>query len=46
MADTMNNNVQGSFTLLKSAAEGLGIAIYDRFKGNIQRDKRRDMFNQ
>lgn len=31
MADTMNNNLKGSFTLLGSAAEGLGIAFYDKF---------------
>ena len=36
MADTMNNNVQGSFTLLKSAAEGLAISIYDKFKGPLK----------
>ena len=36
MADTMNNNVQGSFTLLKSAAEGLAISVYDRFKGPLK----------
>ena len=30
MADTMQDNLQGSVTEFKSAAEGLGIAIYDR----------------
>lgn len=29
MADTMQNNLQGQITILKSAAEGLGIEIYD-----------------
>ncbi len=31
MADTMQDNVAGKATVLKSALEGLGIAIYDRF---------------
>ena len=30
MAETMQDNLQGSVTEFKSAAEGLGIAIYDR----------------
>lgn len=29
MADTMNNNLQGQITILKSALEGLGIEIYE-----------------
>ncbi|CAM2828140.1 phage tail tape measure protein [Hathewaya histolytica] len=29
MADTMNDNVKGQLTLLKSAAEGLGIELYE-----------------
>lgn len=33
MADTMNNNMQGATTIMKSNMESLGIAIYDKFKG-------------
>lgn len=33
MADTMNNNLKGQLTLLKSAAEGVGITFYDAIKG-------------
>lgn len=33
MADTMNNNLSGQLTLLKSAAEGIGITFYDSIKG-------------
>lgn len=33
MADTMNNNLAGQLTLLKSAAEGIGITFYDAIKG-------------
>ena len=33
MADTMNNNLSGQLTLLKSAAEGVGITFYDSIKG-------------
>lgn len=29
MADTMNDNVQGAFTIMKSAAEGFGITVYE-----------------
>lgn len=29
MAETMQDNVSGQFTILKSAAEGLGIAVYE-----------------
>lgn len=32
MADTMNNNLQGKITLLKSAVEGVGITFYDSIK--------------
>ena len=31
MADTMNKNLKGQLTLLGSAAEGAGIAMYDKF---------------
>lgn len=31
MADTMNKNLKGQLTLLGSAAEGAGIALYDKF---------------
>lgn len=33
MADTMQDNLEGSVTKLESAAEGLGIAVYDGFSG-------------
>jgi len=33
MADTMNDNLQGATTILKSNIESLGVAIYDKFKG-------------
>lgn len=33
MADTMNNNLKGSLTLLGSALEGAGIAFYEKFSG-------------
>lgn len=29
MADTMNDNLQGAFTIMKSAAEGFGITVYE-----------------
>ena len=32
MADTMNNNLQGKITFLKSAVEGVGITFYDSIK--------------
>ena len=35
-AKTMQDNVQGAFTALKSASEGAGIAIYDTFKGKLK----------
>ena len=31
-ADTMNNNLQGRLTILKSAVEGVGITFYDSIK--------------
>lgn len=31
MANTMQNNVSGAVTVMKSAMEGLGIAVYDKF---------------
>lgn len=36
MADTMNNNLSGAVTILKSACEGLGISIYETFSGSAQ----------
>ncbi len=33
MADTMNNNLKGAVTILKSNMESLGVTIYDKFKG-------------
>ncbi len=35
MAETMQNNVAGKATILKSAIEGLGIAIYEKFSRAI-----------
>lgn len=35
-AKTMQDNVQGAFTALKSAAEGAGIAVYDTFKDRLK----------
>lgn len=32
MADTMANNLQGKLTLLKSSAEGFGLALYDKIQ--------------
>lgn len=32
MADTMNSNLKGAFTEMQSALEGMGIAIFDKFK--------------
>ena len=32
MADTMNNNLQGSVTILQSALEGLGISVYEQME--------------
>lgn len=35
MADTMANNLQGEFTLLKSSAEGFGIALYEHLQSPL-----------
>ena len=35
MANTMTDNLQGSMTKFGSAAEGLGIAVYDAIKGPL-----------
>ncbi len=35
MAETMQQNVAGKATILKSALEGLGIAIYEKFSGRL-----------
>lgn len=37
MADTMNDNVEGAFTLLKSNLEGVGIKIYDKIKEPLKK---------
>ena len=37
MADTMNNNLQGKVTILKSALEGLGIAAYEVFDDDMKK---------
>lgn len=36
MADTMNNNLTGKVTILKSALEGLGISAYEVFDENLK----------
>jgi len=36
MAATMNDNLQGKITILKSGLEGLGIAAYEKFKTPLQ----------
>jgi len=36
MADTMNNNLTGKITILKSALEGLGISAYEVFDENLK----------
>lgn len=36
MADTMNNNLTGKITILKSALEGLGISAYEVFGENLK----------
>lgn len=36
MADTMNNNLKGKVTILKSALEGLGIAAYEVFDDDMK----------
>ena len=35
MAETMQNNLTGQVTILKSSLEGLGIAIYDSVKAPL-----------
>lgn len=35
MAETMGNNVQGAVTKMNSALEGVGVAVYDKFKGGL-----------
>lgn len=35
MADTMQENVQGAVTKFNSALEGVGVAVYDKFKGAL-----------
>ena len=37
MADTMNDNLQGAITILKSAVEGFGITLYETFSGKAQK---------
>lgn len=36
MADTMTNNTAGAVTIMKSALESLGIAVYDKFGDEIR----------
>lgn len=36
MADTMTNNTAGAVTIMKSALEGLGIAVYDSFGDKLK----------
>ena len=36
MADIMNDNLKGDITILKSAAEGLGIAFYETFGNELR----------
>lgn len=38
MAETMQNNTAGAVTIMQSALEGLGLAVYDKF-GDQLRDK-------
>lgn len=35
MADTMQDNLQGAMTKFNSALEGVGVAVYDKFKGGL-----------
>lgn len=37
MADTMNDNVKGAFTLLKSNMESVGIKLYDKIKEPLKK---------
>lgn len=36
MAETMGNNLAGQVTIMESALEGLGIAVYDKFGGALK----------
>lgn len=36
MAETMNNNLKGGVTILKSALEGLGISVYEIFDNEMK----------
>lgn len=36
MADTMQDNLKGKITILKSALEGLGISVYDVFSDDLK----------
>ena len=36
MAETMNDNLSGQFTILQSAAEGFGIAVYEKMEGPLR----------
>lgn len=36
MADTMQNNVSGAVTIMQSALEGLGIAVYEKFGDKLK----------
>ena len=36
MADTMQDNLKGKITILKSALEGLGISVYDIFSDDLK----------
>ena len=48
MADTMNDNLTGKFTIMKSAAEGFGIAVYEHMEGPLKSlvEKGTDYINQ
>lgn len=37
MADTMNNNLKGKVTILKSSLEALGISVYEIFDDNMKK---------
>lgn len=36
MSDTMNDNLRGSFIILQSALEGLGISVFDKFSAPLK----------
>lgn len=36
MADTMNDNLQGQITILKSGLEGLGITLYESLESPMK----------